>query len=82
MHGTNDKNNIELYVGNSRLKSRLSDKYTFSANVRHPTGAGETKVLGRFFWRPIFTIENCLRNYWKLPSSFALIDVSLNSLAR
>ena len=35
-----------------------------------------------FFWRPIFTIENCLRNYWKLPSSFALIDVSLNSLAR
>ena len=35
-----------------------------------------------FFWRPIFTIENCLRNYWKLPSSFALIDDSLNSLAR
>ena len=57
-------------------------QYTFSANVRHPTGAGETKVLGRVFWRPIFTIENCLRNYWKLPSSFALIDVSLNSLSR
>ena len=56
--------------------------FSFSATVRHPTGAGETKVLGRVFWRPIFTIENCLRNYWKLPSSFALIDVSLNSLTR
>ena len=57
-------------------------QYTFSANVRHLTEAAETKVLGRFCWRPIFTIENCLRNYWKLPSTFALIDVSLNSGAR
>ena len=46
------------------------------------TEAAETKVLGRGFSRPIFTIENCLRNYWKLPSTFVLIDVSLNSRAR
>ena len=39
-------------------------------------------LLFFFFWRPIFTIENCLLNYWKLPSPFALIDVSLNSRAR
>ena len=57
-------------------------QWTFSANVRHLTEAAETKVLGRFFWRPIFTIENCLRNYWKLLSTFALIGVSLNSRAR
>ena len=41
--------------------------------------AADTKVLGRVFWRRIFTIENCVRNYWKLSSTFALIDVSLTS---
>ena len=45
-------------------------------------GSGRNYGIGSVFWRPIFTIENCLRNYWKLPTSFALIDVSLNSLAR
>ena len=49
-----------------------SNVETFSANVRHLTEAKETKVLGRGFLRPIFTIENRLRNYWKLPSTSAL----------
>ena len=44
-----------------------------------PAEAAETKVLGRVFWRRIFTIENGVRNYWKLSSTFALIDVSLTS---
>ena len=56
-------------------------QYTLSANVRPLTEAAETKVLGRVFWPPIFTIENCPRNYWKLPSTFALIDISLYSRA-
>ena len=47
-----------------------------------PNGSGINYGIGSGFWRPIFTIENCLRNYWKLPSSFAFIDVSMNSLAR
>ena len=50
---------------------------SFSANVRRLTEEAESKVLGRFVWRPIFIIENCPRNYWKLPSTVALIDVSL-----
>ena len=66
----------------ARLMALIIDQYTFSANVRHLTEAKETKVLGRIFLRPIFTIDNCPRNYWKLPSTFALIDFSLNSRTR
>ena len=57
-------------------------QWTFSANVRHLTDATETKVMGRVILRPIFTIENCLRNSLNLPSTFAKIEVSLNSRAR
>ena len=45
-------------------------------------GSGRNYGIGSGFLASYLTIENCLRNYWKLPSSFALIDVSLNSQAR